>query len=91
MQYYAARSASHAICLRSQPLPPCPATATHLRGVREHQLDELLRLLHRLLQEQLDGGGHQLQLHCRRLLGERLQELLQQLVCWEVGRVESVG
>ena len=51
-----------------------------LRRVRQHQLDELLGPLARLFQEQLDRSRHQLQLHHARLLRERLQELLEDLV-----------
>mmetsp|Transcript_15997 Transcript_15997/g.41525 ORF Transcript_15997/g.41525 Transcript_15997/m.41525 type:complete len:1014 (+) Transcript_15997:689-3730(+) len=52
-----------------------------LRGVAEHQLDHLLRPLRGLLQEQLHRGCEQLQLHAADLLGERLEEGLEQLIC----------
>lgn len=54
--------------------------AVYLGGVGEHELDHLLRPLRRLFEEQLDGGGHQLQLHLSGFFGEGFQEELEQLV-----------
>ena len=49
-----------------------------LRGEREHVLHHLLRV-GGALEEELDGGGEELQLHQRRLVVERVQDRLQQL------------
>ena len=57
----------------------CPSSKDLFRGNRRPS--HLLRLLGGLLEEQLDGCSHQLQLHLAGLLREGLQELLQQLVC----------